>query len=74
MGAREHGRNPGLNSEIMADPESEKMKSNVTLEDFKRFDARAAKGRAVASAIDNATPIPCSVTIKCCKVTRRSSH
>jgi predicted transcriptional regulator len=39
-------------------------KSKVTLADFEMFDARATEGRAVAHAIDNAMPIPHSVTIR----------
>jgi predicted transcriptional regulator len=38
-------------------------KPQVTLEDFKMFDASAARGRAVARAIDNAKSIPYSVTV-----------
>lgn len=39
-------------------------KQQLTLDDFKMFDARAEQGRAVARAIDNKTPIPHSVTIQ----------
>ena len=41
---------------------STSKKSKVTLDDFKIFDARAAKGVAVARALDNKTPIPYSTT------------
>lgn len=42
-------------------------KSKVTPGAFEMFDARAAQGRAVARAIDDARPIPHSVTIRCHK-------
>lgn len=35
----------------------------VTADDFKMFDARAERGRAVARAIDSKTPIPYAVTV-----------
>ncbi|RZT08181.1 regulatory protein, arsR family [Duganella sp. CF402] len=38
-------------------------KALVTLDDFRIFDARAARGREVARAIDKKTPIPYSVAI-----------
>jgi predicted transcriptional regulator len=37
--------------------------AKVTLEDFRIFDERASEGLAVARAIDDAKPIPYSVTI-----------
>jgi predicted transcriptional regulator len=40
-----------------------KSSKKLTLDDFKVFDERAEKGRAIARAIDNKTPIPYSVTI-----------
>jgi len=39
-------------------------KEKVTLADFRAFDARAAKGRAVADAVDAKLPIPHAVTIR----------
>ena len=38
-------------------------KANVTAADFKAFDPRATKGRAVARAIDDGIAIPYAVTI-----------
>lgn len=40
-----------------------RKETKVTLDDFKVFDAHAAKGIAVARAIDNKTPIPYSATV-----------
>lgn len=38
-------------------------KAKICVDDFKMFDTRAAKGRAVARAIDDRTPIPHAVAI-----------
>jgi len=46
-----------------------RKKNKVTLDDFKIFDARAAKGIAVARALDNKTPIPYSVAVTTIKFT-----
>lgn len=41
-----------------------RKKAKVTADEFNIFDERAAKGRAVAEAVDNQTPIPHAVTIR----------
>lgn len=48
---------------------STRKKLKVTLDDFKIFDARAAKGIAVARAIDSKTTLPYSVTVTTHKFT-----
>lgn len=45
-------------------------KTKITPEDFAEFDARAERGREVASALDAGSPIPYSVTIKTHKLAR----
>jgi hypothetical protein len=52
---------------------STSKKSKVTLADFKIFDARAAKGVAVARALDNKTPIPYATTSTRYTVTSKRS-